>query len=240
MLSVAQKSIIGTRNDQQDAFYSAFLDDTFVAVVCDGMGGSNGGGAAANLAVDKMKELFHTKNKEENFSDFLLRSIDLLDETVATYQKSNNCPKAGTTVAAIAIEGNSLWWLSVGDSSIYIMRDNEIMPAVREHNAKLAQTLYPNDDNYKKISRLDTLISFIGMRGVKIYDINNRGFELLSGDKILLTTDGLTKLLSPSEILEISLGRNPNEALGLIFSQATKRANGSQDNTTSILVEYQK
>lgn len=241
-ISIEEKSIIGTREDQQDSFDSTATDDVAFAVVCDGMGGTQGGAAASQAVVSKLKELFIGKNPTEQLPAFFFRAIDILDESVVTLQKQSGLSGSGTTIVAAAIEKNSLYWLSVGDSRLYIIRGNEIVQVTRDHNFALSLEQLSGEElqiaqNSHRNHRADALISFIGMSGVKIYDINETGFALLPGDKILLTTDGLTKVLSDSEIMSV-LSANPlAEGLPLLLEKATKQTKGSQDNTTCIIIQ---
>ncbi len=233
-IEIKEKSIIGSREDQQDNYYSFSDNEVSFAVVCDGMGGSAGGGLASQIVVDKLKELVHEKSPKEYFPDFFLWAVDILDESVVSLQKQSETCKSGTTIVAAAIENEKLYWLSVGDSRLYILRDEEIVQVTRDHNYELSleQLL---DTEVPVNHRLDALISFIGVGGVKIYDINKKGLDLLPGDKILLTTDGLTKVLNDNEIYNILKAEDEKE-LDMLFDTASKRSIGNQDNTTCVLI----
>jgi len=242
-IEVACKSDIGTREEQQDAYYADFSDNKAFAVVCDGMGGTEGGSAASNAAVKKAKELIASKKSSEAYQNFFFRAIDILDEEIVKLQKNESIREAGTTIVAVAIENENLYWLSVGDSRAYIIRGNEIVRVTRDHNYALsleqltieeAETVRKNEKKH----RPDALISFIGIGGVRIYDINSKAFTLIAGDMILLTTDGLTNSLSDNDILNTLL-TSPDITNGLdaLLQLAAQKANGVQDNTTCVLIK---
>jgi serine/threonine protein phosphatase PrpC len=229
---IAEKSILGTRDEQQDGSFVHCAENRAFAVVCDGMGGLGYGSAASAVAVARLKELYAEKTSTEAWPVFFLRAVDILDECVAALRdaRGEKC-NAGTTLVAAAIEDNALTWLSVGDSRLYILRGGEIVRATRDHNYFLmAQTT----DRRKG----EVLISFIGMGGVELMDINETPFRLLPGDILLLTTDGLTKALSDNDILTILSGQPLAQALDILIEQATKQATRFQDNTTCVAIQY--
>ena len=244
--NIAEKSIIGNREDQQDGYYSCITENIAFAVVCDGMGGSSGGGAASMIAVNRLKKLYEAKNTNETIPSFFLKAIDILDESIVGLQKESlETRGAGTTIVAAAILQNNLYWLSVGDSRLYILRGNEIVQVTRDHNFALSLEQLTNTERQdflqsQRMHRADALISFIGIGGVKIYDINDTAFPLQPDDKILLTTDGLTKALTDEEILSILQDKPLQESIETLFYTATKKTTGSQDNTTCVLIQIQK
>ncbi|MDR2591049.1 MAG: SpoIIE family protein phosphatase [Oscillospiraceae bacterium] len=241
-LKILSKSILGTRDEQQDAYYANSSDGRTFAVVCDGMGGSLGGAAASSTAVTKIRELVSSKKPDETYPMFFIRVIDILDEEIVMLQKQKNTKGAGTTIVAVIIENKELHWLSVGDSRLYIIRQNEIAKVTRDHNYALSLEHFYNDEHnssviLKEEQRKDALISFIGIGGVKIFDVNNTAFSLIDNDIILLTTDGLTNLVNDDEIYQILINENINSSFEKLFELAESRANGVQDNTTCVLIK---
>jgi protein phosphatase len=240
---ITEKSIIGTREEQQDSYYSAITESTVFAVVCDGMGGVAGGGAASRTAVNRMRQFFESENVDKSVPAFFLRAIDILDESVVGLQKEfAEMRSAGTTIVAVIIRGDALYWLSVGDSRLYILRDNEIVQVTRDHNYALTLEQLTETERKETLCRsgqyrADALISFIGMGGVKIFDINEDAFRLRSGDQVLLTTDGLTKMLTDQEILSALQNEAPMDALETLFRTAAAKTTGARDNTTCVLIQ---
>jgi protein phosphatase len=97
-----------------------------------------------------------------------------------------------------------------------------------------AETVRKNEKKH----RPDALISFIGIGGVRIYDINSKAFPLITGDMILLTTDGLTNSISDNDILNSLLIKTEiTESLNALLHLAAQNANGVQDNTTCVLIK---
>lgn len=154
---IAQKSLLGAREEQQDCHYAHCEPGRAFAVVCDGMGGIGHGGAASRVAVETLKGLFYAKEAAESCPTFFIRAVDILDEQVANLADDlGQRLGGGTTIVAVIIEGDALYWLSVGDSRLYILRGEELVCVTRDHNYLLIE---PEDTSRKA----EALISFIGM-----------------------------------------------------------------------------
>lgn len=225
--AVTSAQILGTREAQEDAFFTARAGGAAFAAVCDGMGGMGGGAQAANTAIGTLKALLSAKDPGEPWPAFFLRAVDILDEQVAKITTPDGRKQyAGTTLAAVAVAGEALWWLSVGDSRLYILRDGELAQITRDHNCRLVE---PDAEK----ARGEALISFIGMGGVEIMDRNEAPFALLPGDALLLCSDGVTKALTDSEILHIL--RHDAGADALIQAALAKKLR-NRDNTTAVVI----
>lgn len=239
-------SIIGTRNNQQDSLYIKCGEKASIGIVCDGMGGMEGGELASQTAVKILAEDFETY-PETKVPWFLRQEAVKMDEAVAELTDTGGrAMNAGTTIVAIIIQGNQLYWLSVGDSRIYIMRQNEFIQVNRDHNYKMrldAQReadMISEEEYYIRMEKGEALISYIGMGDVSLMDINQVPFPLIDGDVVLLCSDGLYKRLENEEIQEIIQSELPDvdEAANKLTRIVMDRTTGSQDNTSVILMQY--
>lgn len=245
--TVAMKSIIGTREEQQDCAFYRTEEDRLIAVVCDGMGGLESGRAASFATIEKFKDLYEKKDPAETFPSFYIKIIDILDEHIFHMKsESGRQLKAGTTLVAAAVEKDNLFWLSVGDSRLYILRRNEFVQVTRDHNylLKLNQMIELKEiserDYQSELAKGEALISFIGMGGIEMMDINNAPFKLQSGDMLLLATDGLYKALTQDEIKGCLQNRKVDEAMEILIDMINKKEHKFQDNTTCVIVRCQE
>jgi protein phosphatase len=226
---IAAKSIIGTRDEQQDYMHHSLTDDGVFAVVCDGMGGMEGGSLASISAVEKIKELHSQKSRNEPYPSFLLKTVDILDECVFNLKnEEGERSGAGTTLTVAVIENNNLFWLSIGDSRLYILRENEFMQATRDHNYAMLDS---------ESDKAEALISFIGMGGIEVMDVNNEPLKLTKNDTILLTTDGLYKALSDDEIKKCLSQFDSKSAVSRMIRKISKQSLEFQDNATFIVIK---
>lgn len=244
-------SVIGSRDSQQDAAavsddkISSFDNKKWLAVLCDGMGGMEGGEQASTLCVTKLVSCF------ENIGDcsvpqFYRNSIVEIDNDVATLKDVNgNYLRAGSTLVSVVIDGDNLYWGSVGDSHIYIIRDKEMLRVNTEHNYMMelmAQvqrgeiTIDQANNNKDK----EALISYMGIGNVSLMDVIEKPFKLQKNDFIVLCSDGLYRSVTDSEIYNIVVSNcdNMQKTADMLTACALSKNKKYQDNTTVITIRY--
>lgn len=240
---------IGKRNYQQDAVKipSQDTDDQrVIAILSDGMGGMDSGDIASNMCTKYIFEDFYNEKDIESYPDFLKKEIVKLDKEVFALTDANgNHLQSGATLLCCIIDDTKAYWASVGDSHIYIIRDNKIIRVNKEHNysLQLAEQVKKGlitQEQADKDPKKDALISYIGMGGIHLADITESPFELQSEDKIVLCSDGLYRTLSDEaikEIINIYDGNIQNACEELIKSVIDKDK-PCQDNTSVIVIKY--
>ena len=249
-LEIGVYSIWGNRNSQQD--FAAIMEkkDELLAVVCDGMGGLNGGERASQAAVSSLTEAYRRQETEVD-GDFLQEEALTADEKVAKLKnEKGDYLRAGTTMAAVVVKKGCFECLSVGDSRIYLLRNGRLHQISVDHNYK--EQL--NEDRYHgKIteefyqrevhgSKAEALTSYIGMNGLKRIGRSDEKELLQESDQILICSDGLYKSLSFEQIEAmmcdnaVDMTVSSRRLIRMALEQAIKK----QDNTTAILIQYKK
>lgn len=248
-LNICSSSIIGSRKYQQDKIEYCLRQDEFLGAVCDGMGGMTGGELASKLAIELLMEQF--QNMPYPILDvpsFLCQAAKKIDLEVANLENETGEPiRSGTTIVAVYIYQGKLYYMSVGDSKIYVIRDKKMVSITREHNYKLVldQSLRENaiskEEYQEEIKRGEALISYLGMGNIRLIDINQMPFLLQKEDMILLCSDGLYKSFSDREIQNIlEPGREEFEQSAAILTEtALKYGKKPLDNCSILLVKYQ-
>lgn len=236
-------SSIGSRASQQDSLYIGEKEGSILAVICDGMGGMNGGERASELAVQLLVREYYTK-EVPNVPIFLREMAIKMDEAVYSLKDGEKLMGAGTTIVSAIIDHSGLYWLSVGDSKIYLYRRGELLCPVVAHNyrmildqmlasGKIDQEKYNNEE-----AKAEALISFLGIGGISYMEMNQNPFKLEPGDQILLCSDGLYKSLTEQEILNIlKLQMTLEVKIKILIDQALERGGSRQDNTSIILLQ---
>ncbi len=252
-LETLVRTATGNRKYQQDAVYvtpsrllAANKKTRVMAIVCDGMGGMADGGKASQTAIQMMVQGFQNIEKvsEVNIPAFFQQGIVIIDKTIANFPKEGG-KGSGTTMVACIVEDDELYWASVGDSRIYILRGNQIQQVTRDHNywLKLQEKVAAGEMTYEEAYRQkqkEALISFLGMGNVSLMDINTIPFELQFGDVVMLCSDGITKTLSDERIKQILTADavRPDQKAEALVEAATHTNAHSQDNTTVALIHY--
>ena len=247
-VSIAQ----GTRKSQQDSSYLNVEEggDMALAIICDGMGGLQGGEQASQEAVKTFVEDFEViRQQENNYYHFFQSEVEKIDKKVAELTDDDGVfLDAGTTLVAVAIKNGWMQWISVGDSKIYIIRKNDMVCVAKEHNylnmlnEQLLNGEITEEEYAAEQVRGAALTSYIGMGNVSMMEMNHVQFELMDEDIILLCSDGLYKAIPEERILEI-VKEDPyhiDETLNKLQREAKAASIRSQDNTSIIMMLYKK
>lgn len=254
IIKTASYSVIGDRPHQEDAVYisseeesSGELANRILAVVCDGMGGMTNGGLASATAIQMIKDAFEQvkQAKTVNIPNFLISGIKSIDKTVYEIPREND-RGSGTTMVAVIIEDNQLYWASVGDSRIYIWHDGVLRQVTRDHNYMMRLQemvnqglLTQKDADFNR--QREALISFLGIGDVSLMDVNTEPFEMQGGDIVLLSSDGMTKVLSEEQIADIlKEDISVQEKAEKLVETSVNINVRLQDNTTVAVLQYQE
>lgn len=243
-------SLQGTREYQQDALNVKLRQDRetgesrIISVLCDGMGGLEGGERASRLAVSRMMDELDTS--WNTYPDIYLDAAMDVNYEVRNLrdQETGRKLEAGTTLTVASIQKNQLYWCSVGDSRIYLYRQGVIQCLTRDH-------IYGNDldemaekgeitaEQAEKTPGRSALTSYLGIRNLERINYNQTSMELRSGDVILQCSDGLYRSLSEMEIAYTIQRYFPDmqKAADSLTSIAVGQP-GKHDNTSAVLLCY--
>lgn len=239
---------IGGRSSQQDSFGTSEIIDSayvsnkgFMAVVADGMGGLKDGDKISTSTVVSMLKGFDECENEEVTQSMLLKLVAEANDTAINIIGEDNLGQSGSTVVAIVVKNNILNWISVGDSHIYVCRNESLIKLNRDHNyaAELDEMVSRGEMSVEEALRKPqraALTSYIGMGNLNHVDQNERPIELESGDRILLMSDGVYGTISGEQLVECM---NPSlKHTGVSIENAIRNASKrNQDNYTCIVIE---
>lgn len=247
VISASIISVIGDREEQQDSFGYSMKVNEGIIVVCDGMGGHEGGQLASNLSTELFISEYTNSTNESDVCQMMLTSARASDVKISELKNSNGEKlNAGSTCVAVVIKEKNLYWCSVGDSRAYLLRGDEFVQLTQDHNYETVlcekkRAGLIDDEQYEKESqRGEALISYLGIGNLTLIDYNDAPLELESGDKIVIMSDGLYKLVPQNDICSIVQNfTNSSEALRALDMKAGRFAKNKRvhrDNMTVAII----
>lgn len=247
-------SVLGTREYQQDTVFANAEGRAAVGVVCDGMGGLEGGEVASQKAVMTFVSDFYAwfdggDFHEDGLFRFLKEEAGRMNQAVVSLKnRAGEFLDAGTTAVAAVIIENRLYWLSVGDSRIYLLRDGRIHQLTRDHNVRLLideemkRGMISRDEYDRRARNAEGLISYLGIGELELIDTNDGGKPILleDNDIVILCSDGVYKRLTDEAVAQMIWCDEPDmeraaKHLTDVILRYTKK---NQDNTSIVLMQY--
>jgi len=228
-LEIAFGTIKGpVRSDNQDDYllYEAAEDAQFEALgrliaVADGMGGQAGGAEASRLALRAFLGTYLSQNGEPSIADRLDSAFQSSCHAVAEEaRRSRSRADMGTTLTAVVLDGSRLQGVHVGDSCCLLIRKGQM---------RLLTTMHVNPTYQHALTRV------VG-GGREDEEPERFSLELLPGDRLLLLSDGLWRVVDEKEVLHIVLGHPIKKAVEELLSLALIR--NCPDNVTAVLVRW--
>lgn len=243
-VSVGKLQGIGKREKQQDSFGVSELkeevieDKGILAVVADGMGGLSDGEKASMTTVISCLHYYDT-NEDWRAEKMVSMAQNANNDVKEVLGESN--AMTGSTLAAVHIRNRELFWLSVGDSHIYLCREEELIQMNADHNyaADLWEQVEKGEiteEEARNDPQKNALTSYIGIGRLEKIDYNAESVVLLAGDRILLVSDGVYNTLTQEEIMGAM--RNPlGKSMMNLEIQIERKRKGKQDNYTALVIE---
>lgn len=244
-IDVASGQIQGKRDYQQDAFNQRDIlpFQHKMLFLADGMGGYKGGEKASELVINSfMGKVPLVQNIKELLSHFLHQS----NKSIATYKKSHpDFSSMGTTLVAMYIKDDSCQWISVGDSPLYRIRDNNIKRINENHSiAGLLDLQVRNREISQKEANSNPnrhmLTSALTGEELSMVDISNP-IGIKHNDIFILASDGI-ETLGEEEILMLVNNANGNmeSAVSDMLNEIESKNKHNQDNATLMIVSILK
>lgn len=238
---------LGHRTEQQDSLGYQIDNDSGIFIICDGMGGYQGGKRASTSAVMNILEIY--KQKQSTFFDVneMKQALVTANDKIWDFKKDQNeLSMAGTTCVFVYINENKMNWCSVGDSRAYICRGDKNIQITQDHNyltvlnGKLKEGYISQEEYLCEVPHGDNLINYLGMQDINLIDYNSSPFNLKSGDRVVLMSDGLYKYVNESEVFNLLSKENKPEliiqSLEEMAELGAKQKNIIRDNMSMIAI----
>lgn len=228
------------RSSNQDAaLHGTFADGNVWGIVCDGMGGANGGNVASSTAVQEIAERI-TANYESGMTgnelrELLGRAINAANIKVYIQaQEDLSLRGMGTTVVAVIVCGRTAYIAHAGDSRAYLYARGDLRQLTTDHS--VVQVMVDRGELTEAEARVHPRKNLITRAlGVKPrLDIDYCECPVTDGDIILLCSDGLSNYADDREMYKILYSNSGQQAVDRLVDKAN--ANGGGDNVTAVAV----
>lgn len=248
--SVGNAQHIGKRDEQQDSFgisdiYNAqeVQEKGILAVLADGMGGLKNGAQSSRKVISMMLDAFVNNKLCENFADGLQSIVQNVNDAIyMEFNHENEENMTGSTVVAAFIKEDQFFWISVGDSRVYLFRNSQLTQLNREHNYgtrldEEARNGYISAADAENDPNRAALTSYIGIDELNEIDRNLEPLQLQVGDRIVLCSDGVFSTITEDEMSAV-LARQPQKAAQEMVERIVLKERRYQDNITVIVLGY--
>lgn len=200
----------------------------FFIAVADGMGGHNAGEVVSEMVLRKIDEKINSLEMNLTEKDLSSKISEWVKEIHSgiLHEGNKDIDKRGmgSTLIGALFYNTKIYYLNVGDSRIYRLRNGYLMQISKDHS--LRETI-----GNKDIASNIIINSFGG--GEKIFvDFASAGSKIFNDDALLLCSDGLSDELTDEEIEETL--ENKKNAVDELLKKAKNK--GGKDNISIILV----
>ncbi len=227
------------RAENQDQILARSIGSGILALVCDGMGGMQGGKDAGIIAAAAAGSRFTADYRDEMSGSAiteLMRNMTA-DANQAVYMAAsaaNLRQRMGTTLVGAFLRDDQCWLVNVGDSRAYLLGKESIRQLTVDHT--VVQLLYERGDikaeECSAHPRRNELTRAIGVMPRVLVD--SFQYTVSEGESLLLCSDGLYGMLTEEEILAVVKETPPEQATEQLIQRAN--ANGGRDNISVVLL----
>ena len=237
--AITDKGLVRQKNE--DAYFACCneTDDFALFVVCDGMGGAQAGNVASSLACNTFVNTINAFELRDQPFDKLAYYLypAAAAANSAVYEKSVDditCAGMGTTLVAALIHKDKALVLNVGDSRAYVISEDEIIQATRDHS--VVEDMVQKGEITREEARVHPKRNLITRALGTVSDIEPDiySIELESDEYLLLCSDGLTNVVTDNEIRDtITHLEHADKVCDILLQACFQR--GAPDNVTIIL-----
>ncbi len=228
------------RSINQDCFDFEVVDTNFSwALVCDGMGGTNSGEIASNLARLCVKNEINKNYKngltECEIKNLMLESISKSNKDILEKSLENKEYEGmGTTIDLAVVIGDKLHVAHVGDSRVYLISKDKIEQITTDHS--MVQEMLDSGEITSEQAKVHPKKNII-TRALGVHEQLNTDYvnkKLEKGDVVFMCTDGLSNYIDMENILKYINKYKEQELVEKFILNVNEL--GGNDNTTALVM----
>lgn len=193
---------IGGRAENQDS--CGFSDTPIGAliVVCDGMGGMNGGSMASSLAVQTIIDIVSSSRAESDPVEVISEAIEKANSAI--FQTGQNTPSLlgmGTTLTLLLINDYCAYVSYVGDSRVYQLRAGKKIFRTFDDSVvfQLVRSGAISEEEARVAGNSNVITKALGIKETVDFEVKQLPYDIK--DRFLLCTDGFWGTLPEDRLL---------------------------------------
>jgi len=241
----------GSRKNQQDYIGHIVLEEgrCIAGVLADGIGGHGNGNYASKIVVETCIRSLNQQSRRmvedpAAIPEIMKNAVEKANHEIG--QKIDAFPQIkgmGATVVIAVVHEETLYWCSVGDSLLFLVRDgkaermNEVhslstsLERLRKIGASVAQTKSLGDFS-------SVLTAALSGGSIDSMDCPDEGHTLKTGDIVMIASDGI-ETIPDAKLVDICTGpqpKRPAEICADVVDQILKQSDPKQDNLAILAI----
>ena len=211
-----------------------------VFCVADGMGGAEGGEVASRAVVESLSGVvpgfsrFDPPLSQGDRVSAIARGVDAASAWIKSYADTQGAKGCGSTFVGVAFDPSdpaSAAALHAGDSRVYRIRGKKIVQITRDHS--VAEMAGVKDERELSPMFRSMILRAVGIKPSVALDTTP--FDVQEGDRVVICSDGLSRMVEDREIARIVSSReDPQAAADALVDKANEL--GGKDNVTVVAV----
>lgn len=239
---IAEYSLRGAREQNQDAIGYAERGNSVLLVLADGLGGHVGGELASELLVQAVIHAYQSVKQPliTQPSAFLALAILHAHRAINSMGKAQNPPiEPRTTCVLCLVQDGYAYWAHVGDSRLYLLRNNKVIRRTKDHTMieQLRQEGVLSETEMQTHPEKSRMLRCVGGPREPLVTLGEET-ALMPGDVLLLCTDGLWEALPSEEICDYMGRRNLEDAVVDMLLAAETRMDDNSDNISATCLRW--
>jgi len=247
---IASDQIDGARDYQEDAFMVNQLGEAENGDICsliimaDGMGGHAAGNVASNMVVATFNKTFQSKFPTTKIAEVLTEALNRSNEQIrASVKETPQLRGMGCTMVTAYVQNDNLYWVSVGDSHLYLVRNRELIKQNADHSYGAYLDMMKDQgmdvEEQAGMSR-NMLMSAMTGEEISSIDVSENPVKLKPGDRVIVASDGLDTLGAGAIIQYSSWSATAKECVYALLKAVDDANKINQDNTTLIVIDVKE
>ena len=235
-------SRIGGRKENQDSAGFRETELGSLIVVCDGMGGMQGGSVASQLAVQTILETVALADKKTNPKTVLIQAIKNANSAIIEHGQNNpNLRGMGTTATVLLLTPYSALTAYVGDSRIYQLRNGKKIFRTFDHSMvfEMVKKRIISEEQARLSAQSNVILKALGVNADVEVEIAERPYK--KGDRFVLCSDGFWGAMPEEEFVRHLVESNPIdkilESTANVVESIGRNSGQEFDNLTAAILE---